>query len=133
MDFNTEFMAFLNERCRSFKYAFAGIIYTFRTQANAWIHAIGGVLALAAGFFLRISSGEWIFVVIAIGSVITAEIFNTSMEALVDLVSPEHQEKARVVKDLSAGAALITSLMALIIGCIIFIPKILHFFITDTA
>jgi len=126
-------MAFLTERGRSFKFAFAGIIYAFRTQANAWIHSLAAILAVAAGFFLKISSGEWIFIVIAIGSVFTAEIFNTAIEKLVDIISLERQEKAGIVKDLSAGAVFIASLMALVIGCIIFIPKILHLFITGTA
>jgi diacylglycerol kinase len=125
-------MSFLNERSRSFKYAFAGIIHTFRTQPNVWIHALAMIIVVFAGFLLKISLIEWTLVIIAIGVVITTEILNTAIEKLVDLVSPERQEKAGIVKDLSAAAVLIASFMALIIGCIIFIPKILHVFLTRT-
>ena len=121
-------MTFFNERCKSFKYAFAGISYAFRTQPNAWIHFVSAILALTAGFILKISIVEWILIVTAIGIVITAEMINSSIEKLVDLVSPERQEKAGIVKDLSAGAVLIASLMAFVIGSIIFIPKIIQFF-----
>ncbi len=121
-------MAFLKERGRSFRYAFTGIAHAFRTQPNLWIHSVAIVITIAAGFLLRINSVEWIFIIAAIGVVITTEIINTAIEELVDLVSPERHEKAGIVKDLAAGAVLIAAIMALIIGCIIFIPKILLIF-----
>jgi diacylglycerol kinase (ATP) len=126
-------MAFFDERCRSFKYAFKGIFYAFGTQSNLWIHALAALVVVAGGYFLRITTGEWLFIVAAIGAVISAEIFNTSIEKLVDIVSPEKQEKAGIVKDLAAGAVFIASLMALIIGCIIFIPKILQVIFTGSV
>ena len=126
-------MGFLKERGRSFKYAFAGIKNAVCTQRNARIHLVAAIVAVTCGIILEISVIEWMFVVVAIGFVITAEIINTAIEKLVDLVSPERQEKAGIVKDLSAGAVLIASLMAFLIGSIIFIPKILQFFVTSNV
>ena len=79
---------------------------------------------------MRINSVEWIFIIAAIGIVFTTEIINTTIEELVDLVSPERQKKAGVIKDLAAGAVMIAAIMALIIGCVIFIPKIFLIFVT---
>jgi len=123
-------MSFITERGRSFRYAFAGIAHAFCTQPNLRIHSIAAVIAIASGVFLRINSVEWIFIIAAIGIVFTTEIINTTIEELVDLVSPERQKKAGVIKDLAAGAVMIAAIMALIIGCVIFIPKIFLIFVT---
>jgi diacylglycerol kinase (ATP) len=121
-------MSFIKKRFRSFSYAFKGIFHAFHTQPNIRIHTLAAILAMVTGIFLEISRMEWLFIIIAIGIVFTTEIINSSIEKLVDMVSPERQEKAGNIKDMAAGAVLIASLTALIIGCIIFIPKILHLF-----
>lgn len=121
-------MGFFKKRFHSFSFAFKGIKIAFCTQPNAWIHTVAAVFAIAGGIFFKVNPGEWVFIVLAIGCVFAAEIINTSIEKLVDMISPEFHEKAGKVKDLAAGAVLVASLMALIIGCIIFIPKIMHLF-----
>jgi len=115
----------IKKRRHSFIYAFKGIIYAIKTQHNLWIHLTASVLVVVFGFYFQISIYEWIAVILCIGSVITSEIFNSAIEALTDLVSPDYNEKAGLVKDLAAGAVLISAIISAIIGLIIFIPKFL--------
>jgi diacylglycerol kinase (ATP) len=126
-------MAFFKERIRSFGYAFAGIFHAFRTQPNARIHLVVAVVAIACGLLLKISLSEWCFVTVAIAVVFAAELFNTAMERMVDMMSPERREAAGRIKDLSAGAVLIVSIMAVILGCMIFLPNILHWVSTGSV
>ena len=109
----------------SFKYAFQGLCHMLKTQHNAWIHIAAMVTVICLSFYFRISRTEWIFVIFAIGFVFAAELINTALERLTDIVSPEKQAQAGQVKDLAAGAVLVAAITALIIGLIIFIPKIL--------
>ncbi len=73
---------------------------------------------------MQLSQVEWLFIVIAIGSVLTAECLNSAVEKMLDYLKPEIHPKAKVVKDLSAGAVLLTVLMSVVVGLIVFIPKI---------
>jgi diacylglycerol kinase len=116
----------ISQRLKSFKYAFAGLRTLFTEEHNARIHAIAAVIALTAGFVLKISASEWIFLVGAISLVFICELFNTSLEALADFVSPEKHPQIKKVKDFAAGAVLISALTALITGIIIFSPKIIN-------
>ena len=109
---------------RSFGYAFRGIGILLRTQANARIHATVTVLVVAAGFGFHISPGEWCAVIVAIGLVWTAEGVNTAVEAVVDLVSPEPHPLAGRAKDVAAGAVLCAAIAALVIGALIFGPRV---------
>ncbi len=113
------------DRLKSFGYAINGIRYSIRTQHNILIHIILAIIAITLGFLLKINSFEWIAIIIVIGLVISAEIFNTSIEELVNLVSPHKNEKAGIIKDLAAGAVLILAITAFITGLIIFLPKII--------
>ncbi|MFN7691545.1 MAG: diacylglycerol kinase family protein [Bacteroidia bacterium] len=115
----------IQARLKSFVYAFEGVMFFIRFEAQATIHLIAIVAVLGAGYWFKISSMEWIAVVFAIGIVISAEMLNTAIEKLTDMVSPQINEQAKIVKDLAAGAVLIASLTAFIIGLIIFLPKIL--------
>ena len=92
------------------------------------IHLIASVLVIVLGFFFQINTSDWIVLILCIGMVLGAEALNTSIEELTNLVSPDYHEQAGKVKDLAAGAVLIISLMAAIIGLIIFIPKIMLMF-----
>lgn len=114
----------IQARLKSFVYAFEGVIFFIRFEAQATIHLIAILAVLGAGYWFKISSMEWIAVVFAIGIVISAEMLNTAIEKLTDMVSPQINEQAKIVKDLAAGAVLIASLTAFIIGLIIFLPKI---------
>ena len=115
----------IQARLKSFVYAFEGVMFFIRFEAQATIHLIAIVAVLGAGYWFKISSMEWIAVVFAIGIVILAEMLNTAIEKVTDMVSPQINEQAKIVKDLAAGAVLIASLTAFIIGLIVFLPKIL--------
>ena len=120
---------FKNKRLiHSFKYAFSGIGSAFLSEANMRIHVLVMILVVLFGVFLKISTLEWIICIALFGLVISAELFNTAIEYVVDIASPEKQEKARLAKDIAAGAVLITAIAAAIIGLIIFLPKIINLF-----
>lgn len=108
---------------RSFKYAFQGI-WVLMQENNARFHLFATVVVILAGLLVGLSSTEWSVVSIIIGLVWVAEAFNTAIEKLCDFVSPEHRPLIGKVKDLSAGGVLIISCVAIIIGIIIFLPKI---------
>lgn len=113
------------QRLRSFRYAFRGILFMVKTQHNFWIHLVLAVLVIAAGFIFCISLTEWTLVVFAIGLVLSAEVFNSAIEQLTDLTSPDFHPRAGRVKDLAAGAVLLTAIAAVLIGLLIFVPKIM--------
>ena len=110
----------------SFKYASRGIIHFYKSETKALIHSIAALAAITMAIIFHIVITEWILIVVVIGLVIFAEIFNTAIERITDLVSPEHHPLAGQAKDLAAGAVFITSLVALITGVIIFLPKIIE-------
>jgi diacylglycerol kinase (ATP) len=118
----------VRSRVKSFGFAFKGLKVFFRTQHNAWIHALAAGMAILLGFFFHIERWEWCFVITAIGLVFITEAINTAIEFLTDLVSPGFNEKAGRVKDLAAAAVLIASIIALFIGCIIFLPHVSSYF-----
>ena len=121
----------LKKRLESFKYAFAGIRGLFKTEPNAIIHLIAAVLAIGLGFYFSISITEWCFVIFAIVFVFIAEAFNTAIEHLTNLVSPEYNELAGKTKDAAAAAVLFAAIGAAIVGIIIFLPKMLQLFGID--
>lgn len=110
----------IGARLKSFKYAFNGLWEFVRTQHNAWIHLIAIIVVVFLGVWCDVTTIEWLWLVLAIGMVLMAEIFNTSIEYLVDFVSPEYNAKAGLVKDLAAGAVIVAAVTAAIIGIIIF-------------
>lgn len=112
----------LEKRIKSFGYAFKGIASLIRKEHNAWIHCTAIVLVTIAGFHFGITPTEWCIVVLCFGLVLAAEGFNTAIERLVDLVSPDFNPIAGDVKDVSAGAVLICAIASAIIGLIVFIP-----------
>ncbi len=112
----------------TFKYAWQGLRYFFDTELKASIHLIAGILAIGLGVFLKISATEWMLIAFAIGSVFIAEIVNTAIELLVDMISREQNRIAGVIKDLAASAVLVASITALTIGLIVFIPRLLAIF-----
>lgn len=109
-------------RIRSFKYAFQGIRILIRNEHNARIHLCATILVVIAGLFFKLTSGEWIAVLFAIGFVFSAEAVNSAIEYLADAVSPAPDPLIGHAKDLAAGAVLIAAFIAAIIGCIVFIP-----------
>ena len=97
-----------------------------RTDRNLRIHLAATVIVAAAGAWCRLTAMEWAVIVLAIGLVWTAELINTAIEAAVDLASPEHHELARQAKDVASAAVLLAALTAVIVGVIIFGPRIWH-------
>ncbi len=113
---------------RSFGYAFKGVAYATKTQLNFRIHLGATAIAAAMGLFFHISAPEWLWVVLCITVVLVAEIFNTMIEALTDMISPGYNEKAGHIKDMSAGAVVIAAAFALVVGLVVFLPKLLLLF-----
>ncbi len=112
---------------KSFGYAFQGIYTCISKERNMKIHCGFSVLVVLAGIILKLSVTEWCICLTLFGLVMALELVNTSVEAVVDLVTEERKPLAKIAKDTAAGAVLIAAIMAAIIGCIIFIPKILQF------
>ena len=112
----------LKKQIRSFGYAWKGIRQCVGKEQNLSFHLITTAVVIAAGFFFGITRTEWIVIILCIGVVIAAELFNTAIEKLGDLVSPERHPIAGQVKDIAAGAVLVCAVAAAIIGIIIFLP-----------
>ncbi|AVQ99404.1 diacylglycerol kinase [Oceanobacillus iheyensis] len=113
-----------NRKSIGFKYAWNGIISVVRSERNFRIHLLATILVITAGLVMQLSQVEWLFIVVAIGSVLVTECVNSAIEKMLDYLNPEIHPKAKVVKDLSAGAVLLCAIMATVIGLIVFIPKI---------
>lgn len=110
----------------SFKYAFEGFISSFKTERNMKIHIFIMMLVIIAGIIFKISKAEWIVCIFCIGLVVSGELFNTSIEKIVDMVMPYKNEKAKIAKDVSAAAVLVLAIASAIIGLIIFMPKFIN-------
>ncbi|MCI9366401.1 MAG: diacylglycerol kinase family protein [Clostridia bacterium] len=110
----------------SFKYALEGIKSSFGTERNMKIHIIIMLFVILVGVLLKISVYEWLICIVLFGMVIAGELFNTAIETVVDIAMPEKNEKAKIAKDISAGAVLVLSIVSAVIGIIIFVPKILY-------
>ena len=113
----------------SFKYAIEGIWTSFKTERNMKIHIFIMILVIIAGIILKINKSEWIICIILFAIVIGSELFNTSIETIVDMVMSEKNEKAKIAKDVSAGAVLVVAIGDAIIGLVIFVPRILNILI----
>ena len=114
---------------RSFGYAFEGIRTGILKERNMKIHCLAVILVTAAGTFLGLSAVEWCICLLLFALVISLELVNTAVEAVVDLVTEERKPLAKIAKDTAAGAVLFASLAAVIIGCIIFIPYLADLFL----
>ena len=118
-------MSKLHSTRKSFKYAFEGIKNTFKNEPNFRIQLILALLSTLLGIILKISQIEWLILITVIFLVLLLELINSSLEALVNLVSPEINEKAKIAKDTAAGAVLVASSLSLVIGIVLFLPKII--------
>ena len=111
-------------RLKSIKYAFSGAVLLLKTEASIKIQICIAVLITIAGFYFNLSSTEWILQILTIGVVVAVEGLNTAIEKLADFIHPEQNQTIGLIKDVSAGAVLITGITAVIIGFIIYFPKI---------
>lgn len=115
----------IDKLIRSFKYAFKGCSYVFKTQPNMKIHLFMGTVAIIMGFLFQISKPEWLSLILVIGFVILLEFINTAIETLVDLYTEEYEFLAGVSKDVGAATVLVMAIISVIVGLIIFGPKII--------
>lgn len=113
----------------SFKHAFEGIGVAIKSERNLQIHIAIMFLVIIFGIILKISVVEWFVCLLLFGGVISLEMINTAIETTVDLITIERNPKAKLAKDASAGAVLVMAIVSVIIGLIIFVPKILEVFV----
>lgn len=112
-------------KIKAFICAINGLIAVFKTERNFKYMTVGFMVTIVMSVILKISRQDWILVLLCSGAVLTAEIFNTVVENIVDFISPDYNLKAGLIKDMAAGAVLIISLIALVIGLIIFMPYLI--------
>jgi diacylglycerol kinase len=115
------------KRARSFKHAGRGLYIFIKTTHNAWIHVLVLLAVIIAGFYFKISNLEWMIIILTSGFVLTAEAFNTALEIDMNLTSPEFHPYARDTKDVSAGAVLISVVVAIVIGIFVFGKYLINF------
>jgi diacylglycerol kinase len=115
----------IRKRLKSFVYAGNGIKILLRNEHNARIHLFAIIIVIALGFLYNISSIEWIAVLLSIALVFSMEMINSAIENICNFISPEKHESIKIIKDLAAGAVLVSAIIAMIIGLIIFVPKII--------
>ncbi|MFH1185749.1 MAG: diacylglycerol kinase family protein [Chloroflexota bacterium] len=116
---------FTTSRVRSFGHAFQGWWYVLRTQRNAWLHVGIALAVFGLSFWLELDVFRWAVIVLTTALVLAAEFFNTALEVVVDLVSPQEHPLAKVGKDVAAAAVLLTALAAVFIGILILGPPFL--------
>ncbi len=115
---------FLKNRLKSVGYAAKGAFLLLKTESSIQIQFVIGVIVTVLGFYFNISATEWMMQVFAIGLIMSVEGVNTAIEKMSDFVHPEHHIKIGFIKDIAAGAVFISAITAIIIGCIIYFPKI---------
>ena len=111
---------------KSFYYAFQGIKVNILTERNLAIHFCVMLLVIVCGFTFKISTTEWLICILLFGFVITLELMNTAIETAIDICKPEINPKAKLAKDTAAGAVLVVAIVAVVVGIIIFGPKIIN-------
>ena len=117
---------FFSSRIHSFRYAFHGWFYVLRTQRNAWIHSAIATAVFIVGLWLHIPPRDWAVIILTATLVFTAEFLNTSIEAVVDLASPDKHPLAKIGKDVGAAAVLVSALAAILIGLLHLGPPLLQ-------
>jgi len=116
----------MKNRIASFRFAINGIRLMFKSGPNFIIQLIIAFTTISAGFYFQIRPSEWTIILICIAGVLSAEIFNTAIEKMVDHLSPEQNKYAGEIKDLAAGAVLLFSIITAIVGIIILYPYLIH-------
>lgn len=109
---------------KSFKYAGAGARHAFQTQRNLWIHFFVALFVLALALWVGVNWLEFLVLVVVVFNVIAVEMFNTAIEELTNILSPEHRKEAALAKNVAAGAVLVMAIGAVIIGLMVFLPRL---------
>lgn len=118
---------FLRSRLRAIRCAGNGILYTLRTQGNTWLYGFLSLLVIGLAFALKLSQAEILWILAAVFAVWVTELLNTAIETLVDLTTPQQHPLARIAKDVSAAAVLLTAIFAVLVGLMVFGPPLLRF------
>jgi diacylglycerol kinase len=113
---------------RSFKYAFEGIHFAFRNDQNLLVHLLVAFIVINVSIALRVTPAQMAILGLTMMMVITAEMINSAIEKMVDLITKEHRQEAKIAKDVAAGMVLVTALAAVIIGTLILLPYVLKLF-----
>lgn len=111
---------------KSVGHAFTGFFTALKSETSLKIQTSIGIIAIGLGFYFQINTTEWILVILSISAVLTTETVNSSIEELADRVTKENDPMIKKVKDMAAGAVLVTAIASIIIGCLIFIPKFIQ-------
>lgn len=109
---------------KKFGHALHGIAAAFKEEPHMRFHCFAAAITISAGFYFGISVSEWLLIILCIGLVMTAEMFNAALENMVDLAQPAQHPLAGKIKDIAAGAVLVVSIMASVVGILIFWPHI---------
>lgn len=112
---------------KSFSYSIEGLKYAYKYEQSMLIHVIATICVITANIFFQVSGIEWLITLLAIGMVLSAELINTSIEAVVDLITLEVHPLAKIAKDCASAATFVLAMMAAIIGFVIYIPYIITF------
>lgn len=110
----------------SFKHAFDGFIYAVRTQPNFRFHLLATMIVVFLGLYFSIGPIEWLILVFTINTVLVAEMVNTAIEAMVDLITLERRADAKIAKDVASGMVLVSAILSIVVALMIFLPKILN-------
>ncbi len=105
---------------KSFRHAIDGILWAFRNERNLKIHGVFAILVCVLGFILNINRNDWVVLLLCIAMVLSAELLNTAIEKTLDLLHPQMSDKVKIIKDISAGTVLILSIIAAVIGVVVF-------------
>jgi undecaprenol kinase/diacylglycerol kinase (ATP) len=116
----------IRSRITSIKYAFEGIASMIKYEHNSRIHLIAAVLVILLGLIVHLSLIEWVAITITIGLVFVTELINSALELLADLIDPEANPKIKRIKDYAAASVLVSAIIAVIAGVLIFVPKIIE-------
>jgi len=114
---------YLGKRILGFKYAFRGAWMLIRNEASIQVQSVIAIIMVIAGIYFDISALEWLLQTFAIGLVLSIEGLNTAVEEIANFIHPDHHSKIGYIKDVAAGAVFFAAVAAVIIGCIIYIPK----------
>jgi diacylglycerol kinase len=115
----------LKSRLESFRFALNGLLLLLKNEHNSRIHILAAIIAIVMGIIMKLDHYEWSLLVIVIGAVFLTELLNSSIESLADLIDPEFNELIMRAKDYSAAAVLMSAIVAIVVGGLIFIPKFL--------
>jgi len=118
--------SFIMTRIKSISYAFKGAYHLIKNEASIKVQFIIAIIMTIAGFYFELSTTEWIIQVLVIALIITIEAVNSAIEEIADFIHPEFNQKIGLIKDISAGAVFIFAIAAIIIGFIIYLPKLIN-------